>query len=412
MTNALFINPTALEAGLQSAYLARSTPNEAQAAAFERFAKMRLPNRRVEGWKWSDFNAALRAVEPANDGASELTIEPSVFASLNPIEIQIVNGRVVLPEGESVDGLTFGIIDSMATIVELESHAFATLNVAMNRKAFGLEVAEGLDLSRPVLIRHIIKSGAPKFTQTLLRVGRGAKLRIIETYEGEGAPLYSHLCHMTVRDDAHFHRTVLQDTGAQAVVHGLCAAKIESNARYDQASLTTGSKLSRHETHVHFTAKGATAQIDSAALVSGERHSDITTHVLHKAAHCETRQLHKGVASGRGRNIFQGKFHVERAAQKTDAKMTANAMLLSDTAEANHKPELEIYADDVECAHGSTAGALDDDALFYLRQRGLSEHQARALLIEAFAGEVIERVSDERIRDILNARVADWLEAI
>ena len=116
------------------------------------------------------------------------------------------------------------------------------------------------------------------------------------------------------------------------------------------------------------------------------------------------------MARDRGRNIFQGKFHVERSAQKTDARMTANALLLSDGAEANHKPELEIYADDVECAHGSTSGALDADALFYLRQRGLDEDAARALLIEAFLGEVIDGIDVDGVRDVFRARVNSWLE--
>jgi len=130
---------------------------------------------------------------------------------------------------------------------------------------------------------------------------------------------------------------------------------------------------------------------------------------VHKAPHCRTRQLHKGAARDHGRNVFQGKFEVEREAQKTDAKMTANALLLSDMAEANHKPELEIYADDVECAHGSTCGALDEDALFYLRQRGLDETAARALLVEAFVGEVIDGMDDDRLGDIFCTKVADWL---
>ena len=411
MNRSLLINPSAFEAALQSAFAARSAPSQVQSQALERFAKLGLPHRRVEGWKWSDFNAALRNVEPANDTHADVTIEPSVFAALNPIEIQIVNGRVILPGENTPEGAVYGIIDSMAIIAELETHAIASLNVAMNRKAFGLEVAEGVTLERPVLIRHIVYSGAPVFTQTLLRVGRGAKLRVIETYEGEGAPLYSHVCHMALRDGAEFDRTVLHETGENAVVHGFCAAKIDGGAHYSQTTLSTGAKLVRHETLLHYVAQEATAQVNSAALVCDDRHCDITSHVLHKGESCKTRQLHKSVATDRARAIFQGKFEVERTAQQTDAKMTANALLLNEGTEANHKPELEIYADDVECAHGSTVGALDKNALFYLRQRGLSEHQARALLIEAFVGEVIEGIKDESVREILAARVAVWLEA-
>jgi Fe-S cluster assembly protein SufD len=217
---------------------------------------------------------------------------------------------------------------------------------------------------------------------------------------------------LNVRDGGACRRTVLQETGAAAIINSICAAKIDGDARFEQTSLSTGSRLSRHESHIHFWAPGSSASINSAALLSDSRHSDFTTETKHIAKECETRQVHKGVANDRGRNIFQGKFHVARAAQKTNAKMTANALLLSDGAEANHKPELEIYADDVECAHGSTVGALDGDALFYLRQRGLSEAEARALLVEAFVGEVVESITHDGARAIFAARVAEWLEAI
>lgn len=412
MSSALIQNPTPFEANVLSAYSARSAPNEAQAAAMDRFAQQRLPHRRIEGWKWTDFNAALRSIEPADKAKADIVIEPSPFAALEPLELRIVDGRIQVPAEGFPEGVQYGVIDAMATIPDLESHPIVSLNVAMIRKALGFEVKEGVQFERPVLIRHISSGAAPTFVQTLLRIGRGASAHIIETYEGEGTGLYSHLCHMAVRDEGRFTRTVLQDTNADAVLHAVCAAKMDGAAHYDQTTLTGGSRLSRHETHLHYVADDASARIDSAALVSGERHSDITTYVLHKAPGCETRQTHKGVVRDRGRNIFQGKFHVLQAAQKTDADMQANALLLSDTAEANHKPELEIYADDVECAHGSTAGALDDDALFYLRQRGLDEHTARSLLVEAFVGAVIDGVEHDGVREVLRGKTAKWLEDV
>ncbi len=409
MTKPAINNASPFEAAMEAAFDARSTTNEAQAAAFDRFAKLRFPNRRIEGWKWTDFNAALRQTEVANGQADESIIAPSLFAGLNPLEFRIVNGRIELPAEEMPDGVRYGVMDPVATIPELETHAIAALNVAMVRKALGIEVLEGVDFDRPLLIRHINKGAGFTFAQTMMRVSLGARVQLIETYEGEGAGLYSHLFHMVVRDGAQFRRAVLHDGGPANIVNAICAAKIEGDARFDQTSLSTGGRLCRHETHAHFWAPGSSASITSAALLSGERHCDFTSEARHAAPDCTIRQLHKGVAKDRGRNVFQGKFHVLREAQKTDAKMTANALLLSDGAEANHKPELEIYADDVECAHGSTVGALDDDALFYLRQRGLDEGQARALLVEAFVGEVVESIEDERIREVFAGRVAEWL---
>lgn len=400
-------NPSPFEVALEADFVARSKTNEAQAAAFDRFASLRLPNRRVEGWKWTDMNIALRGLEPGEAAAPEV-IAPSLFAAMNPLEFRIVNGKVSLPDEPMPEGLRYGVMDPVGTIPELEVHPIATLNVAMTRKAMGLEVMEGVDLKRPVLIRHIVSGAGFSFAQTMLRISPGAKLRLIETYEGDGAGFYSHLCHMIVRDGAAFSRTLLQEADA-GVVHGICAGKIDGGARFGQASLSTGGRLSRHETHLHFWDQGSSASVNSAALLWGERHSDFTTETQFRAPGCTVRQTHKGVARDRGRNVFQGKFHVFREGQKTDAQMAANALLLSDGAEANHKPELEIYADDVECAHGSTVGALDEDALFYLRQRGLNEQQARALLVEAFVGEVVESIEDEALREIFAARVTEWL---
>ena len=408
---ATLANPSAFETALEAAFNARSKTSEAQAAAFDRFARLRLPNRRIEGWKWTDVNAALRSVTPAN-AVEPAVIPPSPFAALEPLEFRIIDGRIELPAEDMPEELRYGVMDPVATITELETHPIASLNVAMTRKAIGLEVLEGVAFARPILIRHINSGAGFSFAQTMIRVSPNAKLNVIETYEGEGAGVYSHPCHMVVRDGGEFRRTVLQDSGAAGVVHAICAAKIDENVRFEQTSLSTGARLCRHETHAHFWAPGSSARISSAALLSGERHCDFTSEARHVAGGCAIRQLHKGVARDRARNVFQGKFHVLREAQKTDAKMTANALLLSDGAEANHKPELEIYADDVECAHGSTVGALDDNALFYLRQRGLSEAQARALLVEAFVGEVVETIDNEALREVFAARVSEWLKKL
>ncbi len=412
MSASLFINPTAVETGLLAAFQSRSTVTERQTQAFDRFTERGFPNRRLEGWKWSDFNAALRQAPTMAELSDKKIIEPSVFAALDPLEFRIVNGRIELPSGEFPEGIKYGVIDGMATIPELETHAIASLTVAMVRKALGIEIEEGVDFTRPILIRHINSSDGFSFGQTLTRVGRGSAVNIIEVYEGEGSGFYSHLNHMALRDGATVRRSMIQETGPSSIIHAICAVKADGASRYEQTSLSTGSRLSRHETHLHYIGRDASADINSAATLSGERHSDFTSHVLHKAEVCTTHQRHKGVARDQGRTVFQGKFQVERTAQKTNAKMTANALLLSDMAEANHKPELEIYADDVECAHGSTAGALDADALFYLRQRGLDEETARGLLIEAFLGEVIDGIKHDAVREVFSARVKSWLETV
>lgn len=403
-------NPTAFARALDTNFRNRSTTNECQAAAFDRYARLGLPGRRLEGWKWSDFHAALRGLAPANDAALVQTIAPSPLAELKPLEVQIIDGRVVSPDTLSLEGVDFGVTEPGASDQDFDNHSLVALNVAMTRKAFGFRVAGGADIERPIHIRHINTKHAPVFSQVLGRVGEGGRVTIIETFEGD-AEFHSAMHHLRVCKGAQMNRYVLHGAGANTVTHGFLGAVVGEDARFRQTSLSTGGRLCRHETHLLYPAQNGFSDVTSAALVAGDQHSDFTTQVRFAAPGGEARQLHKGVASEKGRNIYQGKFHVERAAQKTDAKMNANALLLNDGAEANHKPELEIYADDVECAHGSTVGALDDDALFYLRQRGLPEAEARALLINAFAGEVIDGIENENIRDVFAARMTAWLEA-
>ena len=408
MSQALLINPTAMEAGLEAAFQARSSTSEAQQAAFERFAKAGFPHRRVEGWKWSDYRLALR--DAAADEEAGSVVPPSAFSVLDPLEIRIVDGRIDAAWDEAVEGLEFGVIDPAALDPDFEHHAIASLNVALTRKAFGFRVKDGVALSRPLHVRHIGQASSPSFSQILARVGEGSEITILETFEGVGG-FGSSLFHLGLRDGARVHRVVSHETGRAAIRHGFFGAMLGRGSAFRQTSLSTGGALSRHETNILCSSPSAEIDLASAALVDETTHADFTSIVKFQNVECRTNQIQKGVARDRGRIVFQGKFHVDRPAQRTDAKMTANALLLSDASEANHKPELEIYADDVECAHGSTAGALDQSALFYLRQRGLSEAQARALLIEAFVGEAIDSAPSDAVRDVLHGRVRAWLEA-
>lgn len=384
----------------------------ARAAAFETFRRLGLPHRRVEGWRWSDFNAALRGA-PADPAPLHEIAQPAAadIAGLKPIEIRIVNGRIDVPADAFPKGVLYGIVDAVGTIPELESNAIAALNVGMAKKAFGVEIAEGVEFAQPILIRHINTGAGFSFAQSLLRLCEGARATLIETFEGEGASFHSHLFHLVLKDGARLDRVLIHDAAPDAVVHSVFAPKIEGRAHLNQTSLSFGSRLARHETHAHFVAPDASLSMATAALLSGERHSDFTSEIVFIGDRCEALQRHKGVARDKGRNVFQGKFRVMRGAQKTDARMNAEALLLSEAAESNSKPELEIYADDVQCAHGSTAGALDENAIFYMRQRGLSDAQARAMLIEAFVAGVFDGIDHPGIAQIFHHRIRNWLES-
>ncbi|MEM9495557.1 MAG: Fe-S cluster assembly protein SufD [Pseudomonadota bacterium] len=409
MSTMVFLNPTAMEAGLEAAFAALDAPSDAARAAFARVAKRGLPTRREEGWRWSDFSAALRQREPKPVATPEDALDASPFVDAAPFECSIIDGRIVTPEAAAPDGVDISVSAPLAPREASADHPMATLNGAMAQRALQISVADGAHVARPILIRHIAGGEAFSFAQSNIVVGAGAKATIIETYEGEGAGFYSHLNHVSVAEQAALSRVSLQTIGDDAVLHQQSVGDIAAGAQFRQTGLATGARLSRAETMLDIVGEDADVMIDSASLAEGNRHQDFTTHMRFKARGCSVRQRHKSVSRGRGRSIFQGKFEVARPAQKTDAQMAANALLLSDGAEANHKPELEIYADDVECAHGSTCGALDEEALFYLRQRGLKEEAARALLIDAFLSEVFDNIDDETVRGVFRAGVARWL---
>lgn len=401
MSRTLLINPTAMEAGLLALAEARGkTP------AFEAFARTGLPHRRMEAWKWTDVRGALRAgLAPA---AESEVIAPSSFAGVDAFEIVLMNGaaewRGDPPGGVVIERRAPG----EALAGEAAAHPMANLAAAMAGETLDIRVTGAV--ARPIHLRRIAGAGA-SYNRVRIVLADEAAATLIESYDGAGAYFADSLTEATLGAGARLTRDVLQDGSDDGVETALFAATLAAGAAFRQLALLLGGKLTRMETRLQLMGEGAEVDFRSAAILSGARHADLTTHAAHEAIGGVTRQLHKSVLRDRGRGVFQGKFLVARGAQKTDAQMQANALLLSDTAEANHKPELEIYADDVECAHGSTAGALDDEALFYMRQRGLDAHQARALLVEAFLAEVFDAAERINIAEVLRQRMHAWLEA-
>ncbi|MBI1393928.1 MAG: hypothetical protein GC152_14415 [Alphaproteobacteria bacterium] len=383
---------------------AESLPaNDEKRAAFARFSKVGPPHRRVEGWRWSDLPAALRA---ANGAAS--SGRSAAFDQIGAPSVNIVNGRIA--DAQAAAALGVVEVDEWDDTLDPcdwrdRFSGLVDLNTAAAVRQIRVEMIDGA--AGAVWLRHIFDSREDVFVSIAMRVGNCATLNVIETFEGR-APFVSHAAIARTGKNASIARTMLQSTEQSVVLHSSFGAIIGVGGAFEQSSVSLGGRFARHETVPWLVDEDARVRIDSVALVDRDRHADFTSHVAHDEARAITRQRHKGVVDGNGRAVFQGKFLVGRSAQKTDAEMQANALLLSDRAQANHKPELEIYADDVQCAHGSTSGALDDDALFYLRQRGLDEGAARALLIEAFVGELIGDM-DAAARPAAAELVGEWL---
>jgi Fe-S cluster assembly protein SufD len=332
-----------------------------------------FPTRRDEAWRYSDFRrAAPNAVALIEALATPAPGGP--FGAVEGEEIAFANGR--LPDGSS--------------------HVDITSAGGVLRLRFVTDAGEGG-----------WQAGAA------VTVKAGASFLLLETYEGTGgAYVASASLSFHLEPGATLDRIVLIDEPAEAVSASIAQATLSASASFNQTVVATGAKLQRHETQVVHPGQGASLRLDSAYLLGGARHADLTTVVTHAGAGGETRQITKGVATDTARAVFQGRIVVAPGADQTDARMRHDALLLSDRAEIDAKPELQINADDVQCAHGNTVGALDDAALFYIRSRGVPEAEAKALLTQAFIGEVTARIEHDGAREIVEAFVAARLGSL
>jgi Fe-S cluster assembly protein SufD len=250
----------------------------------------------------------------------------------------------------------------------------------------------------------VVPAGTEK---TLIeRIAVTASGKMLAAYSAIEVGAGATLTRVVVQEDA----TAAGEAGPGIVLNEV-VVKLAKGATYRQFVLGEGAKLARIETTIAVEGEGVEVELKGVYLAAGKRHIDLTSRVTHAVPGGTTRQLVRGVARKGGRGVFQGKFLVERGAQKTDAEMEHNALLLEEGAEVFAKPELEIYADDVQCAHGNTAGQLNEDAIFYLRQRGLPEIEARALITRAFLIEALPDWLDAGLRDEIEARIDLWLGA-
>ena len=392
-----------------------------------------LPGTRMEAWKYTNL-AALAELEfspPAMGGELPPADHgPGAFEGLEGPSLVFVNGRLSpghsrlegLPEGLRVRGLAQGLTDDPAGIEGLIGSAeslngdlMAAFNAAFAADGCIVETAPGAVIDEPIRLRFVAAPGEGPLAyhpRVIVRVRAGSRLSLVESHEGPaGAPTWSNpLVDIEVGEGARLSHVKLQIEGESAYHTALTKAALAGEARYESHLVALGARLARHEIHVRFDGEGADCQLRGGYMARGSQHVDNTTVIDHALPHCESREVYKGVLDDRARGVFQGKIIVRQDAQKTDGHQLNRTLLLSRKAEIDTKPELEIYADDVKCSHGATAGEPEDDQLFYLRSRGLDLHTARKLIVEGFMGELLEEVGHEPTRAVLSDRVAAWID--
>jgi Fe-S cluster assembly protein SufD len=392
------------------------------------FTGLGFPTVREEEWRFTNPSPVVSVeYEPADAtaGAALRELDEFIFAT-SPHRVVVVNGRFS-PELSRVDGLPAGIrAGSLAAFVNGESQAdgesaarylgqladftarpFAALNTAHLQDGAYVHVPDGLVLQQPLHVLFVSSNapGAPAVVshpRSLFVLGDRSEVRIVETFVGrESAYLANAVTEVFVGESAILDHYKVQQESLSAAHIASMHVRAARSATFSSHSFTLGGRFVRNDVLATLDGEGAEVTLNGLYLADGDRLVDNHTTIDHARAHCPSHEVYKGILGGKARAVFNGKIIVRPDAQKTDAKQTNRALLLSDDALINTKPQLEIFADDVKCTHGAAIGQIDEEAIFYLRARGLTFAEARDMLIHAFAGEILDRVQIEPLKRAL-----------
>jgi Fe-S cluster assembly protein SufD len=385
-----------------------------RAAAFERFAALGLPTRRVESWHYTDLRTAMADAAPLAPSPDRAAIEEARALLVGQEKAGVarlvtVNGKFapelsdVLPAGAAVvsrEGRASGAEDPMASLVE-----------AMAPDVLALDVAAGAELAGPVEIAHVaVGDGAYSlYSWTEIGLGAGARATVVETFLGAAPAVQRHAA------------TTLRLANGAALKHAAAVGddpelhlesqivELDAAAELNAFGFVSGGALTRRQIFAKLAGAEAKIALGGLTLIDGARRADTTLEVVHAAPRGISREFYRSIVADEAAGVFQGKVVVAPGAQKTDGAMKSQAVLLSPHAQMNVKPELEIFADDVVCGHGATVASIDPEQIFYLQTRGIPKDQAEAMLLEAFGAEAIARLDDEALAEGLRARLAAWL---
>jgi len=423
---------TALAQAFESARTTLPGSVESRAQAFEQFSSRGLPHRRVEEFKYTDLRALMREVAPFANVPSTEEAEAALqgskaFANVNALQVPFVNGHFVreavdfhsLPEGVEIVPLREALANGHEWLAKLSPVPWASdnpiyqLNTSFMADGVMIRVAGAVET--PVHLRFVTAAGSAVATATrvLVVVEDDSSVTLIESHESmDGANHQPNdVVEMIAGDRSNVQHVRLNSEGDKALALSTLAVKVGGHATFNSINVVAGAATSRHQVYAILDGEHTNLRVNGASMLKGSQHADSTLVVEHNALHCESRELFKTVVDDEATGVFQGKIIVPHHAQKTDGRMMSAALLLGENAAMNNKPELEIFADDVQCAHGATCGQLDEDLLFYLMARGLPKKEAESLLVQAFLGEAIEFVENESAREALVGTVESWLKA-
>ncbi len=395
--------------------------------AFDRFAALGFPTTRDEDWRFTNVQpiatlpfrlapearaARVPAHEPLGDVAAELVFVNGRFARELSRTAPLPDGLRVLNLAEALAVDPELVEPHLGQLVSWERHAFAALNTAFLQDGALVFTLPGAVVEPAVHLQFLVTAGATvAHPRVLLVVGEHSQLRVVESSFGpDGEPYFTNaVTEAVVGPNAVLDHYRLQRDGQKASHVGVTDVRAERGGAVTLNTLTFGGAIVRNDVTVVLDGEGIDCGLNGLYVAGGDQLIDNHTTVDHAKAHCDSREVYKGILGGHARAVFNGKILVRPDAQKTDAKQTNKALLLSDEAQINTKPQLEIFANDVKCTHGAAVGQLDEEAIFYLRARGLGLREAQEMLVHAFAGEVLERMRLEPLRSAIDRELVTLL---
>lgn len=395
---------------------------KAQDGAKARFQSYGVPGRRDEYWKFTDPTSLT--VSPAPNAALFDGQETPIFSTIDHVSLVFVDGefRPDLSDEQALEHAEVQLLDTaMSSDIHWAADVYgrleargqdpvqrplAALNTAVAKQGVAIRVTGACP--RPIGLRYLHQSEtSDAILHHVIRIENGASLTVLES--GPAAARVNKVMEVDVADRATFNHVSSQgrDHERRAVTH--IFARLGTESSFKSFTMTVNGVLTRNESVIELTGDDAAAHVAGAAVGDGVFHHDDTVFVTHDAVNCESRQVFKKVLRNGAVGVFQGKILVQPDAQKTDGYQISQGLLLDDDSQFLAKPELEIYADDVACSHGSTVGSVDDTALFYLTSRGVPRKQAQDLLVLAFLAEAMEEIADQDIAEILTDRLSEWM---
>jgi Fe-S cluster assembly protein SufD len=392
--------------------------------AIARFEALGFPTTRHESWRYTSVKPIARGsftlpsgYEP--DGLTAATIQKLTLASEGCSLLTFVNGQFApelsrrgpLPEGiqalslaEAMEKHRESVEPHLGRYASFEDQTFTALNTALMADGVFLSLPEGAVIHDPIHLLFVSAGSGEgpvmSHPRNLLVLGRGSQATVVESYVGlnGGASFTNAVTELLVGDHAVIDHYKVQREAESAFHVASTQVRLDRSAAYTSHSFSTGGALARNDLNVEMAEEGGNCTLNGLYVLSGRQHVDNHTVIDHAKPHCSSREVYKGVLDGTSRGVFDGKVIVREDAQKSDARQVNSNLLLSDSALVDTKPQLEINADDVKCAHAATIGQLDQDALFYLRARALGLEEARSLLIHGFVNEMLDRVRVDALR--------------